>query len=47
MVLFGWLTQENGILLLLGFTFGLVFFHSTAVGVLGTRGRRYLAYAIR
>ncbi len=31
-----WLTYENGILLLLGFTFGLVFFDRNAVGVLGS-----------
>lgn len=29
-----WLTYENGILLLLGFTFGLIFFDRNAVGVL-------------
>ena len=32
----GWLSYENGILLLLGFSFGLVFFDRNAVGVLGT-----------
>lgn len=31
-----WLTYENGVLLLLGFTFGLVFFDRNAVGVLGS-----------
>jgi len=31
-----WLSYENGVLLLLGFTFGLVFFDRNAVGVLGT-----------
>ena len=30
----GWFTYENGILLLLGFTFGLIFFDRNAVGVL-------------
>jgi predicted MFS family arabinose efflux permease len=32
-----WLTYENGILLLLGFSFGLVFFDRNAISVLGTR----------
>jgi predicted MFS family arabinose efflux permease len=31
-----WLSYENGVLLLLGFTFGLVFFDRNAVGVLGS-----------
>jgi len=31
-----WFTYENGVLLLLGFTFGLVFFDRNAVGVLGS-----------
>ena len=31
-----WFTYENGILLLLGFTFGIVFFDRNAVGVLST-----------
>lgn len=31
-----WLTYENGLLLLLGFSFGIVFFDRNAVGVLGS-----------